>query len=301
MTIDGYFAVSWGRIPLMIGNVTTDNSRSLVVHDLSSGDAHPLMDRGLRARRTRCALLFDDFGDGQTSSNRFRQFKAAVDAGAAAIFTHPIDGSYLANVGEFTYDIDENTVVRNATCEFVAAEEIDAVSPSGAGTNGITGEGAVTQAASDLDTALAAVDGQTDVTQAARDAQASWTDSDTVPTRQVLVDTANLSEQLSTMIEDMGLEDDLALWDVYRASIMFGNAVRAAAIAATSEVPTVFVMLIQRPIAVLVLCARTYGGAEAEDRQRQIEALNDLRTPGWLEPGDQILMPTRSVSQSRSF
>jgi hypothetical protein len=50
------------------------------------------------------------------------------------------------------------------------------------------------------------------------------------------------------------------------------------------------------PVALLPLAARVYGGADAIDRARQIEALNDIATPGWLVPGD-YLMPTRTSAQ----
>lgn len=122
-------------------------------------------------------------------------------------------------------------------------------------------------------------------------AVSSWNTGD-VPTRQIMIDAARISNNLAVMIEVGGFEDDLALWPAFRAAIMLGDAVRNAAIAATSEVPSVFVMKILHRTALLPLAARIYGGADAPDRARQIMGLNDISTPGWLPPG-KYLMPVR--------
>lgn len=302
MPAEAYFQATWGRLKLWCASVQTDNSRDVVVHQLTSGDVHPTQKRGLRPRRTRCTLLFDDFPtESASASDRFRQLKAAVDAGAEAIFTHPIDGSYLAEVGEFTYVIDEHSNVTDCSIEFIATEEIEAVSPAGAGTSGISGEGSVTQAADDLQAALDEAGIESTVPADAVTAQASWTESEDVSPRQVIVDTAALSDRLSALIEDEALEDDLALWDVYRAAIMLGDAIRTAAIAATAEVPTVFSMRVMTPVALLALAGRVYGGDEAEDRARQIASLNDIRTVAWIDAGTELIMPAKSTSQRATF
>jgi len=300
-----FFTSTWGRLRLYCALVSTDNSRRLIVHDLTSGDDHPVQDVGMSPRTTRCSLLFDDFeGERLSPIERFRQLKAAVDSGAEAMLQHPIEGSFLARVGNFTYDIDECSVIGNVSIEFIPTTGIEAVSPAGAGTLGVIGEAAVTQAAADLDAALAAVgidladlgfdESPTDLGRASVE---TWSEGEEVPTRQVIVDTANISDRLSTMIDELGLEDDLELWDVYYSTIMFGNAMRSAAISATTETPAVFVLHVQTPVALLPLMARIYGGAEAEDRERQVRELNDVRTPGWFGPGD-LLLPIKSRARS---
>lgn len=301
MAQSAYYTATWGRIRLWLGTTNVDNSTDIVVHNLSSGNSHPTRNSGLAVRRTRAILLFDEFdGESDTPSNRFRAFKALVDSGAEAIFVHPIDGAFLASVGPFTYDLEPGyDYPTNVAVEFIAAEEIEAVSPAGAGTSGIAGEGAVTQAADDLDLALEVLAFEAlpdSVTTKARAATESWNEGETVPTRQILTDTADLSDQLSTMIDSLGLEDDLALFGAYRASIMFGESIRAAAIAATSEVPAVFVLRVMLPCALLPLMAKIYGGAEAEERLRQVAELNDIRTVGWFGPGE-LLCPVKSKSQ----
>lgn len=304
MAVDALFQTQWGRHKLWIAGISTDNSRTQVVHELTAGDEHPVQDRGLRPRRVRCELLFDEFPEENTATptTRFRLFKEDVDAGIEAIFVHPIDGAYLAKVGEFTYDLrSEYEVPMNVSVEFIAIERIEPVSPAGAGTSSAAGEGAVTQASDDLDAALAAVDMESDIPALARTAHASWTSGEEVTAREVFVDNAAISERIAAFIEDEGLEDDLALWDVFTATVLLGDAVRSAAIAATSEVPSVFVVRVQQPIGLLALMARIYGGADAEDRARQAEQLNDIRTVAWLEPGTDLILPVNRVSRQRVF
>lgn len=293
---------TWGRIRLWLGTTETDNSRTIVVHDLSSGDRHPTRDQGLATRRVRASLLFDEFdGETETPTARFLAFKAAVDDGVEAIFTHPIGESFLATVGPFTYVLEPGFEYPT-TCnvEFIPVDEVDAISPAGAGTSGVAGEGAITSRAADLDAFLTETldfgESGSRVTDDARAAAESWNEGETVPTRQVLVDTADLSDKLATMIDDLGLEDDLALFETFRACILFGESIRAAAIAATSEVPAVFVLRVMTTVAILPLMAKIYGGAEAEERTRQVTELNDIVTPGWFGPGE-LLCPVKSRSR----
>lgn len=126
------------------------------------------------------------------------------------------------------------------------------------------------------------------VTLDARVSVARWSQVD-VTTHDVLIDAARISANLSILIDL--LRDDLSLWPAFRATIMLGDSVRAAALAATSETPTVFTMRVRDRTALLPLAARLYGGASAIDRVRQIQSLNAIATPGWLEPGD-YTMPT---------
>lgn len=305
MATNTFVQSSWGRLRLWLGTTETDNSRTIVVHDLSSGDHHPTRDQGLATRRVRASLLFDEFdGESETPTARFRAFKAAVDAGVEAIFTHPIGESFLATVGPFNYTLEPGfDYPTTVTVEFIPVDEVEPISPAGAGTSGVAGEGAVNARADELDAFLNEFldfgeASSVTVTSDARAAAAAWNEGESVPTRQILVDTADISDKLATMIDDLGLEDDLALFDVFRASIMFGESVRAAALAATSEVPAVFVLRVMTVVAILPLMAKIYGGSEAEERARQVNELNDIVTPGWFGPGE-LLCPVKS--RARSF
>jgi len=385
-------SASWGRIRLFCEKVTTDGSRTQVVHDLSSGDAHPVQDRGRRARRVRCKLQFDDFPGAPGPREAADAMEAAVASGATAMFQHPTLGRFEASIGEFISTIDEHSVI-SADAEFIQEDADQAVTPTGAASSGTSGESSVSAAATSLDTELsnmgklkmsgatlssllplssptnlsfgfdasiaitASVDVSVDVSasiavsaaasvaanaSAAATATASATASATVSatasvsvdasaalsaaatadasaglfaavsvdarvsvsawasgavsTRQILIDASRISDNIATMIDLGEFESDLQLWPAFRTAIMLGDAVRNAAIAATSETPSTFTMRVLSPVALLPLAARVYGGADALDRTRQIEALNDIATPGWLVPGD-YLLPTRTSAQ----
>lgn len=409
---------SWGRIRLFASQVHTDSGRTQVVHEPSSGDLHVVQDRGLRVRRVRLNLQFDDFPGAPGPKDAVLALERAKDTGQTAVFQHPLLGRFVASVGEFVSNIDEHSVI-TAEAEFIQESEDIAVTPTGAASSGTSGESSVDAAATALDAELQATGqlkisgssavavlartpggskllaslntgkaffdmtvasasafvsaitnqvtaqanslsssisravgapvlaefavigaasslgalvlsplGQTvDVTGAAvipsgfgqddpssslaaaasSDAQqglfsavtmdarvsvASWGNDETVPTRQIMIDAARISNNIAVMIEVGGFEGDIALWPAFRAAIMLGEAVRSAAVAATSETPTVFVMRVVQPTALLPMAARIYGGANALERARQITELNDISTPGWLAPGD-YLLPTR--------
>jgi hypothetical protein len=129
----------------------------------------------------------------------------------------------------------------------------------------------------------------------ARVSVASWTQDEDVPNRKIMIDTARISDSIVTMIEQGGFEDDLQLFPQYQAAIMLGDSLRTAAVSATSETPTAFVVRVQTRTSLLSICAKIYGGTAAQQRSRQIALLNDIRTPGWLDPGD-YLMPSRPTT-----
>lgn len=383
------FVSSWGDIRLFVSSLRWQGGNTQVIHNLASGDVHPVQPRGKQIQTATAELMFDDFdGEADGGMVAFRRFEATI--GERRLFTHPVDGSFFAVIGDFTSAIDQDSVI-TATCEFIPDGAVTPVSPAGAGTTSVAGEGAVGQALDVVNTELAAagagftpsalpkidftkpIDVSIDAAFSANvnvsasfsanvsvsaaasasatasasasaqasaqasafafasayarafavaqvsavaeasamasasafafayaaaalnaDARASvaaWSDED-VNVRRVIVDSARLSDSIATMIELGGFEDDIQLYPVFISSIMLGDAVRSAAIAATSETANVFVMRIQDPSALLPLAARIYGGRDAEDKARQIMSLNDIRTPGWLDIGD-YLMPAR--------
>lgn len=405
----------WGKLRLFMSGIDTDGSRTLVVHNRSAGDRHTVQNRGLRERRVRCQLQFDDFPGQPSPAEAALALEQAKNDGQAAIFQHPLLGRFLASIGEFRSKIDESSVI-SAECEFVQESDDQAIAPTGSGTGGAAGlvsvsaaaEAADTQlanlgqlamsapvaaaltakipngagplaqlqtirgkinlsvaqakafavglanqtantanslssdasaivgapvetqfaafkASSALDSLLLAPAGESfDLTTVAPapsgfgrnqdpsstlaiaatkeaalglfaattlDARVSvsrWSQVD-VSTHDVLIDAARISANLALLLDT--LQADLSLWPAFRAVIMLGDSIRSAALAATSETPTVFTMRVRDRCALLPLAARLYGGAQAADRVRQIRSLNAIPTPGWLEPGD-YTMPT---------
>lgn len=375
---------SWGSIRLFATDIETEAGRTKVVHDLTNGDVHPVQDRGRRARRAKLKLAFDDFGPAFPAPlEAVRALEAAVASGQSAMFSHPMLGSYVAGVGDFTWQHDASDNF-TADCEFIPDGDVPAISPAGAGTTGVSGEqsvGVAADAFSDethkvmTDAEIREIledDSGVSISEDAKVSTASWSQPDEIlnqdellaktrlgdlnrriaatqasaiqlrqqlendaklaekalraaqdagraaqvaagavtsgssvtesvtAIRRVLIDSARLSDRISTAIELGGFERDVELWPCYRSAIMLGAAVRAAAISATAEVPSTFVMRVQEPTALLPLAARVYGGAAAQDKTRQILAMNDISTPAWLPPGD-YLFPARSVGRRSPF
>lgn len=393
--LDPLFMAFWGNIRLFVSSMQWQAGQTQVVHNLASGDIHPVQPRGGQIRTARLQLLFDDFdGASETGIVALRRFEQTL--GERRLFTHPVDGTYYARIGDFEPTIDESSIV-TGMCEFIPDGEVTLISPTGGGMTLAAGEGSVTQAADRLNddladlgigfppesmkrmdfsksislnvdasfsvsasvsasanlsasaTASASVSAsvsasaqlqasasalafasvyaaalaEAQVTAVAQtsgmgsasafafayasaaldaDARASvaaWNEEET-PARRASVDAARLSESISTMIETGELETNLQLWPAYRSAIMLGDSIHGAAVAASSETANLFVMLVQSPTALLPLAARIYGGADAQDRARQIASLNDIKTVGWIDPGS-YLMPARPPGSQPMF
>ncbi len=294
MPIGDFYDVTWGPVRLWCAEITTDNGRTQVIHELAEGDEHPTQDRGKTpGAPVDCELLWVEMPrEAKPPLDRFRAFKKLVDDGEGPLlFMHPIDGAYYASVGAFKYTLDEDGNVSSCSVTFIRSAPAEAPITVGSGVSIIAGEAAIAARADELNAALESVDIESTIAADAKAAQASWQEADDVPTRQVIVDVADLSNELSNLIEGKGLENDLAYWDAYKAAIMMGDAIRSAALAALAETPKVTSILIREPISLLALCVRLYGGAEAEDRVRQVMSLNDIRTPGWIPTGTLITIP----------
>jgi hypothetical protein len=302
MPIGDFYDVTWGSVRLWCSSITTDNSRTQVVHELAEGDDHPVQDRGLAPRRVQCSLLFVEMPSEQTSAlDRLLSFKAQVDDGEIRLFTHPIDGGYYANVEAFSYTLDEDGNCSDASCTFIKSAVAEGPVPAGSGTTAVAGEESVAARSAAFDAAIDAVNIESTIGDDAIAATEAWSSVDIVPTRQVIVDVAGLSTALSTLIEVEGLENDLKLFEAYKASIFLGASIRAAALAALAETPKLTAIRIAESISVWALCRRIYGGAETEVRSRQVLALNDIRTPGWIATGSVVTIPvpTRSTTPTR--
>lgn len=297
-----YFDITWGRIRLWCSSITTDNSRTQVVHELASGDDHPVQDRGRVPRKATCSLLFIEMPTEVLSfRDRFEEFAAQVDRGDVELFTHPINGSYFVHVENFTYDIDEDGNISNAVAVFIAAAEIQDLYPAQLGSAASTGIDSVGARADALSDALADFEIESTVAEDAKASSAAWIDSDTITTRDITVDISETADAIDALITDAGLQDDLLLWPAYQAAVLLNAAYRSAADAATSETPSIFFMLISTPTSVLALVTRVYGGAESTMRERQFRSLNDMRSPGGLiDSGETVAMPARS-SRRQAF
>lgn len=389
------YEAAWGNIRIFLSTFEWEAGNTQVIHELASGDDHPMQPRGKRLRTATAELIFDDFpGAAERGVEAYRRFEAA--AGERRIFTHPVEGSFYARIGEMKPKIDESSVIC-VTCQIIPDTSVDPVTPTGASTSTASGQNAVGAAASVVEkkmaaahigfptailakmnfklglranvklgfqanlnvglsanlsagvsasaaatatasgtasafagatasaSALAFADVYADayaqaqvsaladatatgsasafalayasaaVTADARATVDAWRANPDLSLRQIQIDAARLSQSIADLIAQGELELHLELWPCFVACILLGEAVRAAAIAASSDTPRVFQVRVRTRTSLLPLAAKLYGGAAARDRAAQILTLNDIKTPAWLEPGE-YLMPARDPS-----
>lgn len=293
------FECRWGSVRLWVARARTDRSRAVVTISPAKGDDHVHQDRGGVPVTATCELLFDDnlVGAATTPRERALAFDAQVQAAEPLVFVHPLHGAYLARVTDWSYAIDDDSNIVEASATFLAESAPETLRDAGAGTSLVAGGEQVFARAGELATALAEVDLESDVPTIATAAIESWQESTDVPVREVLATAANMRAQIDALITDNALEDDLALYDAWIAAIELQAAFRAAALAATASTPATFRLIVADDTSPLALAARVYGGAEAEPREAQIRALNDLVTVGALiRAGTELTMPARGSS-----
>lgn len=293
MAASDFYESRWGRVKLWISRIMDDRSRTVVTLSPAVGSEHTRQDRGDAPHDVTAELLFAEIpSDPMKPVDRLLLFDAQVRAGEPQIFVHPLYGAYLARVEGWQHEIDATSNIASATVTFLAESPAEQVRTADAGTSLTAGAAAVDAAAETLDAALADVDVESDVPATAKAAVEAWSESDDVPTREVLATAADMRTQIEDMIAVNGFEDDLAYWDAYIAAVELQAAFRSAALAATASTPKLFLLRIEAPTSVLALVTRVYGGTEAEDREVQVRALNDIVTVGGLiQAGTELQMP----------
>lgn len=285
-----FFECFWGGVRLWLARISTDNGRSLVVQEATRGDVPWVDDRGRAPHRVTCSLLFDQMIRETTSpKERFLRFKALAEQGKPQVFTHPLEGSFLARLGRFDHVVDQDGVI-SAEVEFIAVEETRTIEPLDLGGAAAAGEEAVAAAADAADAALAAADLESDLPGDAKAASAGWLGGAEVDARQVFVDVGSLSERIGAEIADLQLETDLALWSVFKAYVLLDEAIRAAGGAAIGE-GTIFTIRLAAQSSLRPLLATMYPADEVDERMRQALALNVVANPTRLEPGTELRLP----------
>lgn len=292
-----FYEARLAGLPVWIASISTDAGRTVVEHLPTVGDEVELDDRGQAPLRARVELLFAERPGLAPAADRLRELAAKVAKGDpdGFWFTHPILGTYRAAVSDFTFEL--RGTIASATCTLIRKGAPTAVEPLGPGVAVTAGVEAVSTAADQVKTELAAVDLETDVGTSAIAAITAWPDA---PARQVFLDAATLSAQIQDEIARLELLADLELWPAYKALIGLADSVRSAAEAATSAVPRTFRLLVSAPVALRALVARVYGGRLAAERYEQVVALNDLSTPGRVPAGTTLVMPALAPAPRRA-
>lgn len=284
-----FYEGSFGDLRLWISKISTDKSRTQVIHEPSIGDDHVVQDRGRVPLISKVTLLFDRMiGDDLEPIDRLRAFSALVDDKSRQ-FRHPIEGSFTARIRDFNYDIDGDGVI-SGSVDVVAVSDVEPVTPAGPGGIPASGEGAVQQAAADVDNELMEIGMSSPVPSAAAATVDAWAASDDPNPRQILADLGSITEQLGDLSSK--LSPSLDMWEAYKNVVILADAVRSAAAVAMVETSNTFTVRIGSPIALRSLVASIYGADEADLRYSQAIKLNDIPNPAWLEPGTELQLPT---------
>jgi hypothetical protein len=284
-----FYQSAFGGLQLWISKISTNKSRTQVVHSPSAGDDHIVQDRGRELLEARISLLFARMiGDDLEPIDRLKRFSALVDD-KPRLFTHPIEGTFLARAKGFNYDIDDSGII-TGDVELIQVGEVQAVTVAGADALQATGEGAVAQASAKLENELAEIELESTLPGEAVVIVDRWAAADEVNPRDVLTETGSLTEELGDLAST--LDGDIGSWSAYKAVILLSEAVRAAAASAMADSASTFAVRIGAPIALRALVASIYGADEADQRYSQALALNDIASPAWLEPGIEMMLPT---------
>lgn len=282
-----FYLSSWADLRIWASEIETERGRDQVEHELSTGDVHPIQDRGQAMIRSRITFLFDWMvGEDISPDDRLKAFIATLDE-KPRIFRHPIEGSFSARIKGFVYRVSGRSITGNG--EIVPAGVVTAISPAGVDGIPAAGAGAVDAAATAAEIEFSEVAVPTAIPAAARIAADKWASDENPNPRVILAETGSLTSQLGELADT--LDSNLAKWQAFKATIMLADAIRSAADTITSDAPSTFVIRIANAVALRSLVSSLYGADEADLRYRQVMQLNDVPNPAWLEPGTELVMP----------
>lgn len=295
---DTYFESSWGGLRLWISQITTDRGRTQVIHEPSQGDEYVVQDRGRNLRTANVDLLFDEMdADDLTPRERLDAFIALESGKDPQLFTHPVEGTYLAAIENFSYTVDEDSVIRGRCTLLETGSDTESVADVGGGAASPAGENAVNAAADEADAALADVGLSTSATGDSRAMVTGWSDNESEP-RTVFAESQAMARRIGDEIVSLQLEVDLKLWPAYAAMVSLLEAVRAAADAATATVALLYTVRVVEPLPLRLLLARVYGAGEVDLRFGQAMGMNDISNPALLDAGISLKLP-QPAPQSR--
>lgn len=292
MSNPGFYRSSYGNVRLWISRLATTQGRTLVVHELSAGSDHVVQDRGPMVVVARGTLLFDYMaGDTMSPLDRLNELKALVD-GKSHVLTHPSVGSYNALIGPFEESIDESGVI-SAEIEFTATQVTSTVIAAGASSIPASGEGAVEAAALAQQEELADLEiADPGIAAAAMVSVDSWAASADLNPREVFAQTGSLTDQLGDQANSF--ESDLDKFEAFKRTLLLADSIRTAAEAITADGGSAAVFRVGTPIALRALLAAEYGAVDADRYYNSVMSSNDIATPGLLEPGFILQLPTQA-------
>lgn len=282
---------SYGGVSFWLASLQGKGGRDVVVQSPSRGDQHVLQDRGLRHRTAQCELLFVDEPGKASPVVRFREFQKLVSDDDPQIFRHPLEGSYLARVADFEYKVNGDDHEITASCTFLADGEPIVVLTPGLGSLPLAGRDEVAATVAATNDELAAQGLASDVPAGTLARVEAWTQAETPNTRAIYLEAESLRLEIAAETERLQLLADIERWPLYREFLLLGYQARRAAESVASETAAVVDLLVRESAPLRLLCAQLYGAADAEDKARQVQTLNALRTPGLVPAGTTLKVP----------
>ena len=291
-----YVQASYGGIDFFVTDVSTEEGRDIVVKSPARGDKHTLFDRGKKLLSTTCSILFCDEPGKEDLLLRFDNFRdrANTDTGSAT-FSHPLIGSYLARIAEFSHQQGEGTGNIRCTAKFLAEDEPQPIIRSGGGVPTLAGVESVTAASGIATAALADLGLLSDLPLDAIDTVQAWANGDELDSQAVFAEMASFGGALNTAIDTLDLLTDLSRWQAYRAFVQLQGEVERAAEALTAAAALVFDVIVRVDRPLIAIATDVYGAAAGPTKADQIAKLNRVRTPGLVPAGTRLKFPQKGA------
>ena len=259
-------------------------------------DGGHLQDMGSEPRETQVQAIFfeREAAEGESTRNhleRFAAFFAATQKGVTQDFVHPVTGTYQAMVEDLNFDAggdDEDTIL--VDCTFVEDTTEPAVfeavgAPLDAGT------AAVRARADALDDDLQAVGLSSPIPTLGIDLAELWESSPFLTLREVNLQLATFSSQLSDAMDEFELATTLERYPIWRSMqrLLFG--VRMAAEGFRQSQPQLTVITVLRGQPLRSICAEHYGARDSQRRYDEIVRLNDIDDPSYVQENTRLRAP----------
>lgn len=297
----GYFGATFGGVPMLIASLGTERGRDVAVQSPNIGDKHKLSKRGLKVHKTQCEILFVDQPGQAPYLDRAAEFIELAESDDPQIFTHPLDGTFVAVAEGLDVTADAGELCVRVSCTIYRDDPPQQVFPAAAGSSTMAGIEAVSTAAGLTSAALAELLADLEDSPAAADALATpaaasaqvtaWGEADELDSQEVFLGVATLTQKIDDAIEELALKTDLSRWEAYKQMILLRYTVVRAGQALTSDSRDMFDLYVETPRPVVAICAEVYGAALAVSFADRVTKINRLRIPGLVAAGTTLKMP----------
>jgi hypothetical protein len=286
-----YFDSSFGDVPMLITSLRTERGRDIAVHSPANGDVHTLANQGKRLKRATADILFCDQPNQAPYDERYQAFVKLIEDGEPRIFSHPIDGSYVARGEMVDTEVDAGERSIRVTAVFLHEQNEKPVIDPAAGINPLAGVESVSVAADRTINVLDEFELESSVPGDIKAAVESWGEASNLDSQEVFLGVASMTQQIDAEISRLALLEDLALWVPYREMVLLRYELVRAAEAFTSDASTLIEIFVEQPSPVMSLAAELYGAALAQQRRDDIVKINRIRTPARVPAGARLKVP----------